>query len=386
MKLLLLLTTAFVLAPPPAPPVRTGATMLSTATRREADSLRVWVEWAAARPAPHALRLSTVHPDGTEKPWPDSVALRPVGPRQAVLVVAVAPLSATVDRLRLRETGPDAPAPTDVPVALGSAGRQRTYALADSAGRILTRPWLRPDDVVHPLNFGLERPLTLYRYAADFQAALPPMTLGRPAGTTATLAVAETRVLGPADTFRLRRPGLYALRQGGTTLLDPLLVEDGGFPDIRTAPDLIQPLIYLSTAQERQNLYAAPDPKKATDRFWLDVAQGNAEVARTLIRTYYGRVAEANRLFSCHKPGWMTDQGMLWIVLGPPPRVEPTTTGEDWIYKDVADAGGARFRFRRRPTLLAPDQSELRRERSHETVWFAATAQWRQGRAVTAVK
>ena len=73
-------------------------------------------------------------------------------------------------------------------------------------------------------------------------------------------------------------------------------------------------------------------------------------------------------------------------MLGPPPRVEPTTTGEDWIYKDVADAGGARFRFRRRPTLLAPDQSELRRERSHETVWFAATAQWRLGRAVTAVK
>ncbi|MBC7448667.1 MAG: GWxTD domain-containing protein, partial [Hymenobacteraceae bacterium] len=90
--------------------------------------------------------------------------------------------------------------------------------------------------------------------------------------------------------------------------------------------------------------------------------------------------------FSGHKPGWMTDRGLLWIVFGPPPRVEPTPDGEDWVYKDVADAGGARFRFRRRPTLFAPGQLELRRERGFETVWYAATAQWRKGSAVTAVK
>ena len=201
----------------------------------------------------------------------------------------------------------------------------------------------------------------------------------------AATPVLETRDLRPTDTLRIRRPGLYALRQGAGAL-DPLLVEDGGFPDVRSAPDLIRPLVYLTTAKERQALYDAPEPKKATDRFWLDIAQGQTEGARSLIRTYYGRVAEANRLFSCHKAGWMTDRGMLWTVLGPPPRVEPTPDGEDWVYREVADSGGARFRFRRRPTLFAPDGYDLRRERGFETVWYAATAQWRQGSAVTAVR
>lgn len=383
-----LLFAATILLPAASPPVpvRTGATALYTATRREADSLRVWVSWTPARPAPAALRVRAVGADGGETAWPDSVRLRAVGPQLATFAIAVAGFPPTADHLRLRELGPDAPAPTDVSVLSGSAARTRTYALADTTGQFLTRAWIRNDETVRAVNFGLELPLTLLRYSADFQAALPPMAVGVATAKGATLAVIETRPLSLADTFRIRRPGLYALRQDATGPLDPLLVEDGGFPDVRTAPDLIRPLVYLTTAQERQNLYNAPEPKKATDRFWLDAARGEVEAARGLIRTYYGRVAEANRLFTAHKPGWMTDRGMLWVVFGPPPRVEPTPEGEDWVYKDVADAGGARFQFRRRPSLFAPDNYELRRERGSETMWYAATAQWRKGSAVTAVR
>ncbi|MBC7447285.1 MAG: hypothetical protein H7330_04445, partial [Hymenobacteraceae bacterium] len=289
-SLLLLLPAS---APPP--PVRTGATALFTTTRREADSLRVWVSWAAARPAPTALRVRAVSSAGAETAWPDSVRLRPVGPGQAAFTVAVARFSPTIDRLRLREFGPDAPAPTDVPVAAGSAARTRTYALTDTAGRILTRTWLRTDETVRPAGFGLELPLTLLRYTADFQAALPPMAVGVATAKSATLTVATIRPL-TTDTFRIHQPGLYALRQGDAGPLDPLLVEDGGFPDVRSAPDLIRPLVYLTTAPERQNLYDAPDPKKATDRFWLDEAQGQPDAGRALIRAYYGQVAEAHRL------------------------------------------------------------------------------------------
>ena len=388
---LLLLPALLLPAGPPPPPPRTGATALSTATRREADSLRVWVSWPAARAAPTALRFSTVAPGGRETRWPDSVTLRPAGSRLLTFTMAVAHLPAAADRLRLREPGPDAPAPTDVPVAATAAARTRTYALADSGGRIVTRAWVRTDEILRPATFGLEVPLTLLRYTADFQPALPPMVTGG-GGASATLTVADTRDLSPTDTFRIRRPGLYALRQGaagggsGGGALDPLLVEDGGFPDVRTAPDLIRPLIYLTTAQERQALYDAPEPKKATDTFWLTVAKDDPTVARALIRTYYGRVAEANRLFTAHKPGWMTDRGMLWIVLGPPPRVDLLPDGEDWVYRDVAATSGARFRFQRRPSLFAPDHYALRRERSFEEVWYAAAGQWRQGRAVTAAR
>jgi GWxTD domain-containing protein len=366
------------------PPVRTGATALAFATRREADSLRVWVSWPSARPAPK-LRLLGITPAGIVAPWPDSVQWRPAGAQMLTSTVAAAGLGA-VDRLRLREIGYEPPAPTDIPVGAVSAARLRTYALVDTAGHVLCRSWVRTDELVRPRTFGLELPLTLFRYSSDFQAALPPMAVGVAPASAATLGVIATRELVPADTFRVRQPGLYALRQGASGPLDPLLVEDGGFPDIRTAPDLIRPLVYLTTAQERQALYDATEPKKATDGFWLDVAQGEAEVARRLIRTYYGRVAEANRLFSAHKPGWMTDRGLLWVVFGPPPRVEQTADGEDWVYRDVAGTSGARFRFRRRPSLFAPDHYELQRERSHENVWYAATAAWRRGQMVVGLK
>ncbi len=357
-----------------------------TTTRREADSLRVWVGWEGGtrRPPGATLLVRGVSPTAGETRWQDTVRLRPVGPACGTFVIAAARLG-EADRLRIRE--PEATAAdeyTDVPVA--GVARTRTYALTDTAGAVLTRAWLHTGEVVQPQFFGLETPLTLFRYNAESHPALPPMAEGMAPPGPAVLKVVETRSLIPNDTFSLPKVGLYAFRQDGGTALDGVLAEDGGFPDIRTAPDLIRPLIYLTTAQERQQLYGAPDPKKATDRFWLDVAQGEQDAARTLIRTYYGRVADANRRYTCHKPGWMTDRGMLLVVLGPPPRVERSPEGEDWVYKDVAGAGGARFRFRRRPATFAPDQFELRRERGHEAVWYAATAQWRKGISVTAVR
>lgn len=364
-------------------PARRVASTLWGTTRREADTLRVWVSWETGqrREPGSTLQVIALAPTGTVL-WTDTAALRPAGEGRRTLTLT-ANRVAGADRLRLREL-PLTEAPVDIAVS-GSA-LTRNYALTDSAGRVLTPPWLRTAEVARPTFFGLETPLTLLQYSTDFQAALPPMAEGVAPPVAPTLKVLSSRIIEPNDTFSIRRPGLYALRQADNAPLQPLLVAGGAFPDIRTATDLIQPLIYLTTRDERQRLYDAPDPKKATDRFWLDVAQGQQEVARSLIRNYYSRVAEANRLFSAHKAGWMTDRGMLFVVLGPPPAVELTPEGEDWVYRDVAAAGSARFRFRRRPSTFAPDQYELRRDRGHEAVWYAATAQWRTGITVTAVR
>ncbi|UOQ72318.1 GWxTD domain-containing protein [Hymenobacter cellulosilyticus] len=116
----------------------------------------------------------------------------------------------------------------------------------------------------------------------------------------------------------MRQTGLYALRVAGTPLPVGLLVTDEDFPELNTADELIQPLIYLTTSAERRALLDAQVPKRAVDEFWLKVAGGNQTQARQLIRTYYGRVAAANQLFTAHKAGWMTDRGMLYIVLGAP--------------------------------------------------------------------
>ncbi len=373
--------------PPVATAPRRAATALFTTTRREADSLRVVISWNPdARPAPGVrLPLAALTATGAVR-WRDTVTLRPLagvtGGRTFTLFAARLD---PADRLRLTETTPAGDdRATDLPLA--NAALTRTYWLTDSVGQPLTRPWAHTGEALRVAYFGLEIPLTLLRYGADFQAALPPMAVDVALAAAPTIRVIGQREVAAGDTFTLRAPGLYALRTGPTSPLDALLAEDGGFPEVRSAPDLIRPLLYLTTRDERQKLYDAPNPKKATDRFWLDAAQENQEQARLLIRTYYGRVAEANRLYSCHKAGWMTDRGMLLLVLGPPPRVEPTPDGEDWVYRDVAEAGGARFRFRRRPAIFAPDQYELIRDRGHERVWYAATALWRKGTLVTAVR
>lgn len=376
---------------PAKPPVvtapRRAATALFATTRREADSLRVVVGWNPdARPAPPVrLPVAALTATGAVR-WRDTVTLHPLTGVAAgrTFTLPAARLDPT-DRLRLTETTPAGDErTTDLPLA--NAALTRTYWLTDSVGQPLTRPWAHTGEALRAAYFGLEVPLILLRYRAGFQAALPPMAVGVALAAAPTINVIGQREVFPGDTFTLRAPGLYALRMGNTGPLDALLAEDGGFPEVHSAPDLIRPLLYLTTREERQKLYDAPYPKKATDRFWLDGAQENQEQARLLIRTYYGRVAEANRLYSCHKAGWMTDRGMLLVVFGSPPRVEPTPDGEDWVYRDVAEAGGARFRFRRRPAIFAPDQYELIRDRSHERVWYAATALWRKGTLVTAVR
>jgi len=40
----------------------------------------------------------------------------------------------------------------------------------------------------------------------------------------------------------------------------------------------------------------------------------------------------ANYFFTSYKPGWMTDRGMIYIVLGPPVILHKGDDFEEWIY------------------------------------------------------
>nr|WP_243900422.1 GWxTD domain-containing protein [Hymenobacter defluvii] len=200
-----------------------------------------------------------------------------------------------------------------------------------------------------------------------------------------TLTISDTVNLRPGQLVRLARQGIYAL-QGETQ--EPalgLLAENNAYPEITTAPELIEPLIYLTTSAERKQLYAATDPKRATDLFWLNIAGNNQNTARQMIRTYYGRVAEANRLFSAHKAGWMTDRGMLYLVLGPPDAVYRAGTEERWVYHAPAIASGT-YVFRAKPSTFAPDNYDLVRRPEYEMLWYAAVDQWRKGLTAQAAR
>ncbi|MDB5233021.1 MAG: hypothetical protein JWR44_14 [Hymenobacter sp.] len=371
---------------------------LEVDTRREGDSLRFYLRLPApARLGPgRPLQLAAWPSYEAKAPlWQDSVPRRQQHPRPGAegslrlsFCVAAARLSAgTV--LEISTGRPDAKDDYQEPgttawLRLTDAQLTRPFVLTDSVGQPLARRYVQAGETFGVDSYGLYQPVRWKRFAVSPVAALPPMTnpAALPAGPRVlpVLDSAETR---PGELLRFAEPGLYALRVGGADGAKPrtlaVMVAANNYPDLTTAAELIEPLRYLTTSQERQKLTDASDPKRAVDKFWLDIAQGNQKLGKDLIRRYYGRVTAANRFFAAHKAGWLTDRGLLYVVLGPPPGVRRLFNGEErWYYPDGGLNGGPiTYTFRPRPSTFAPDYYELVRRPEYELLWYAAVEKWR---------
>jgi GWxTD domain-containing protein len=219
--------------------------------------------------------------------------------------------------------------------------------------------------------------LVVKQYPADFPAALPPFSAARKQ-VPPVLSLLRTWNMSGQEGIRLREPGLYQLEMGPARAA--LLVAEYPFPNLTTAPDLIEPLIYLTSAKEREALYKAEEPKIALDRFWLGVANQNKERARQLIKVYYERVKSANQLFSAHKAGWLTDRGMIYIVFGKPDAVSRRQQSEEWVYRQPR-AGGPdiKFIFNKKPNTFTQNHYEVERRLEYEFLWYSTVEKWRKG-------
>lgn len=356
-------------------------------TRREGDSVRFYLRF----PSPTLIRRGfPLHValwadyDAKRTLWQDTVrgfARRLQRDNEGALLDFCLP----AQRLRAGQVLSLAAGPADE-AASGEAGwlrltpehLSRSFILTDSVGQPLLRHYVRAAEPFMIDSYGADLNVQAYRYPLSSLAAAPPM-----AGPGALPA--QPRKLSALDSVRYRagsllrlRPGLYLLRVREGEPRSGLLVEENTFPALTSADELIAPLIYLTTSAERKKLFDAPEPKKAVDQFWLTVAGNNQTIARQLIRTYYGRVQEANQFFSAHKAGWLTDRGLLYLVLGPPESVYRQGGEERWVYR--ADQGmGGTFVFRAKPSTFAPDNYELVRRPEYEQLWYAAVEQWRKG-------
>ncbi|WP_198172630.1 GWxTD domain-containing protein [Hymenobacter ginkgonis] len=377
---------------------------LAPTTRREGDSLRIFLNQpspALGSPAP-AWRLTAWASYEAKQPlWQEVRPARPyprkmaAGPAQvfttALLASRLAPstvLQISLDQPTLtnQPASPDQDPATTAWLPLTAERLARPFMLLDSMGLVLAHPYLRAGQGVVVAMFGASQPVRWRRYPTG-TPALPPFADPRtqPAAPR-TLGVLDSSAAPVAAGELLRFPqnGLYALKVGGSggepVRTVPLLVVQNSFPGQSTAPELIEPLRYLTTSAERQQLTQAAEPKKAVDRFWLQAAGGDQTRARDMIRRYYGRVTVANEVFSGHKAGWLTDRGLLYVVLGPPQSVRHLPDGtEHWRYDDAGRQGEAvAFTFRPRPSTLAPDNYELVRRPEYELLWYAAVERWRK--------
>ncbi len=255
------------------------------------------------------------------------------------------------------------------------------FALFDPAGRLPQfRNYATVNDTVLIRDVaGTQKTLHLFRYRHEFDPAQSPMnTTTRPAPKS--LEIDTVLTVQTNQPFGLPAEGLYFFVEDTTDTYGlGLLVKDRRYPKLTRPEKMIRPVMYMSTGTEINQLNTAKDVKKALDQYWLSLMSGNEEVARRAIAAYYGRVEEANRLFTTYKEGWKTDKGMIYIILGAPDRVQRNKEREVWIYTRRANVSDINFAFNRKPNQFVEDHYELVRYSEYQPIWYPIVEAWRTG-------
>lgn len=222
-------------------------------------------------------------------------------------------------------------------------------------------------------------PVFAYRYRTAFTPADPPMA-ETPRAVQEELEIDSILTLAMYDPVRLEREGLYFLQTDTATLIGSgLLARDMFYPRLAVIEDVMEPLIYITTRSERERLMKATDKKAELDRFWLNLVK-SPDRAKGLIRSYFRRVKQSNNYFTTYKDGWKTDQGMIYILFGPPDEVYRDEEKEEWIYKKIEDIPSLSFTFVKVKNIFSRDHYALLRDVNYEQRWYRIVDLWRKGR------
>lgn len=156
---------------------------------------------------------------------------------------------------------------------------------------------------------------------------------------------------------------------------------DPSFPGLRDELDMIKSIRYITTFDEYNKLLNAEDKKKAIDDFWKEIG-GSNERAKELLKKYYGRVYEANRIFTSFQPGWQTDRGMIYIVFGPPVSMYKFSNSESWVYGNEAQPNTLRFNFAKVINPFSDNDFVLDRSEFLKEPWHIAVRGWKEGHII----
>ena len=117
--------------------------------------------------------------------------------------------------------------------------------------------------------------------------------------------------------------------------------------------------------------------------YFLNVCKGNQTLAKQIIKSYYKRVADANKLFSTYKEGWKTDRGVIYIVFGPPSIVYRSMQGESWTYGEESNYRSLTFNFTMINNPFTNNDFTLERTTVYKNPWYRAVDSWRQGKVAS---
>src|SRR2546430_92503 len=126
-------------------------------------------------------------------------------------------------------------------------------------------------------------------------------------------------------------------------------------------------VVYIITDAERlafQQINSDEGREQFIERFWARQNPAPGQAPNPFKEEHYRRIAYANEHFAASVPGWKTDRGRIYIVLGPPDEIEshpkvvsyqrtPEGGGgttsvypfERWDYRDVTGVGPIALEF-----------------------------------------
>lgn len=259
---------------------------------------------------------------------------------------------------------------------------RQNFLISNSRNEILFSSYYKPDDIIYVQSLrNKEKLFEVDYFKANFKLALPPFSLDQMTRFTYKPDSIFSIYLRN-DQFELPLPqkGFFHLKTNNDSKDGvSFFVYESSFPKIKNAEQMILSTRYIMAKKEFDNCIQSSDKKAAIDKYWLDIS-GSGERAKELIRKYYGRVQEANKLFTSFQEGWKTDRGMIYIVFGAPSKVTKRKNGEIWAYGEVSNPTSIVFSFIKVINPFTDNDYYLERSETYKEPWYQAVDMWRQGR------
>lgn len=165
-------------------------------------------------------------------------------------------------------------------------------------------------------------------------------------------------------TYSLRYEGMYVVSTDSSLTNGMVLLNSGDdYPKITRTTQMVQPIGIIALGEELTTLRSQINTKVAIDNYWL-ARTDNPDRSRELIRIFYNRAYIANYYFTNYQPGYQTDRGITFVLLGPPARVIRDLTTEKWIYFDEKYQQSTIYLFRNFPNKLTPENFVLQPDES----------------------
>ncbi len=259
---------------------------------------------------------------------------------------------------------------------------RQNFLVTNVLNEVHFNSYYKPNELVNIESIRNTEPLFNVDYFNhDFRLALPPFSLEQPSRMTYR-PDSTFSVYSNTQKFQISIPqkGFYHLKTNDNTHDGiTFFVYEPSYPKIKNSEQMILATRYIMAKKEFDNCMSASDKKAAIDKFWIDLG-GSNERATELIRKYYGRVQEANKLFTSYQEGWKTDRGMIYIVFGAPNKVTKRKNGEVWVYGESGNTNSTFFSFQKVNNPFTDNDYNLERSEVFKMPWYQAVDMWRQGR------